>query len=796
MAKYLELLSQINEFIILLNMVLEQLFQSVDLWRTVMYSLLVLIIQVATIYIRLYKFNLLQKFDLMSTTIILVIYWINTVNSTFTYIIISLVLSKLIKQQMTQYQIICLYIGSGILSQFDKSGFQREQARLPMMIGSFAFLIFINYYQDRQVIKKIVTKSTLPNNITQIEFLSNKYSWLVSDQAYILNQSLEIEYQFGTQSIPYFKNMRFSQRLSEVFIDEVGKERYLRDHCSDLIEMHNQNKLKQKFFYFHNFQINVFVVIEDTQDNLYLIVLIKSRKDENSQSLYQVCQSISRELSNSLNNIIMLSTVYMQSDNVTQVQKTTYIEPMLSNVQQLLLKTNNLKDYHNIISNNFQIQISKFDIVEEILEIVEYFAFSIQQKGIKLVLNFMVLDAVLETDKNRVKQIFYQLLSNAVRFTQGGIITIEIKRESLSQIVIIVEDQGIGMQVEEVKRLEQLLNGQLLLKVSDNQIKFGLGLFISNSISLKLYQRQIEFQSSYQKGSRFCFYIINQKQTIFSQSQNHKTNRIKFFSNNTYRDNLFEISQTMKSTTQKTATRNSHSKYLSSRLKQTILSFKTMNSNHRFSQNDQNDSAFLNISDEESLDLQLPQLHPHQSVQQIDFQLRHQCCKKALIVDDDYFNIFALQKLIQILGLESDYSFNGLEALHKIKNKERCESCDQASYQLIFLELYMPILDGIQTVIEIKNLQKNKKISENYCILSSAYGDLQTKQQAFESGIDYFLTKPVEIFILKELIQRFLDTIIWVVSLSFLPNYIFDKKKVNNQIINGPKSRKQNMYTE
>ena len=47
---------------------------------------------------------------------------------------------------------------------------------------------------------------------------------------------------------------------------------------------------------------------------------------------------------------------------------------------------------------------------------------------------------MVETDKNRVKQIFYQLLSNAVRFTYEGIVTIIIKKESQSTIVVIVED--------------------------------------------------------------------------------------------------------------------------------------------------------------------------------------------------------------------------------------------------------------------------------------------------------------------------------------------------------------------
>ena len=52
------------------------------------------------------------------------------------------------------------------------------------------------------------------------------------------------------------------------------------------------------------------------------------------------------------------------------------------------------------------------------------------------------------------------------------------------------------------------------------------------------------------------------------------------------------------------------------------------------------------------------------------------CCLKILIVDEDYHNIFALQKIISTFGFPSDYAFNGLEALEKIKTKQRCEVCE------------------------------------------------------------------------------------------------------------------------
>lgn len=46
------------------------------------------------------------------------------------------------------------------------------------------------------------------------------------------------------------------------------------------------------------------------------------------------------------------------------------------------------------------------------------------------------------------------------------------------------------------------------------------------------------------------------------------------------------------------------------------------------------------------------------------------CCAKVLIVDDEYFNIYALMRMIQTIGSESDYTFNGQEAIEKIMSKQ------------------------------------------------------------------------------------------------------------------------------
>lgn len=64
----------------------------------------------------------------------------------------------------------------------------------------------------------------------------------------------------------------------------------------------------------------------------------------------------------------------------------------------------------------------------------------------------------------------------------------------------------------------------------------------------------------------------------------------------------------------------------------------------------------------------------------------------------------------------------------------------------------MPILDGYETVREIKTLIKNRIIRRAWCVANTGFTDLDTKMQSIKSGMDYFLTKPLDAKNLHELI--------------------------------------------
>ena len=66
----------------------------------------------------------------------------------------------------------------------------------------------------------------------------------------------------------------------------------------------------------------------------------------------------------------------------------------------------------------------------------------------------------------------------------------------------------------------------------------------------------------------------------------------------------------------------------------------------------------------------------------------------------------------------------------------------------------MPIKDGIQTVKEIKQIVSTKNLEHICCAANSAFSDIETKQRAYEAGMDFYLTKPLNLPILKQLINN------------------------------------------
>lgn len=133
-------------------------------------------------------------------------------------------------------------------------------------------------------------------------------------------------------------------------------------------------------------------------------------------------------------------------------------------------------------------------------------------------------------------------------------------------------------------------------------------------------------------------------------------------------------------------------------------------------------------------------------------------CNDILLVDDELFNISSMKFLLKKKKLKADTAMNGRESIDRINEKLRiqCSECNQVEYKLIFMDIMMPELDGIEASKLIQEMVEKKSLSENVKILILTAHDTEIirKRAAGIKIIKEFISKPVKKSIVDELLNK------------------------------------------
>ena len=134
-------------------------------------------------------------------------------------------------------------------------------------------------------------------------------------------------------------------------------------------------------------------------------------------------------------------------------------------------------------------------------------------------------------------------------------------------------------------------------------------------------------------------------------------------------------------------------------------------------------------------------------------------CLDILIVDDEEFNVMASQKMIKNLGYETDKAYNGQECIDLIKEKQKLNcKCNKNYYKIIFLDIVMPVLDGIKAAKKIQEMIDNKEINENTQIVfvSGNIDGNDLKNSLLQINcVKECLQKPVKIDRYQKIIEKY-----------------------------------------
>ena len=125
---------------------------------------------------------------------------------------------------------------------------------------------------------------------------------------------------------------------------------------------------------------------------------------------------------------------------------------------------------------------------------------------------------------------------------------------------------------------------------------------------------------------------------------------------------------------------------------------------------------------------------------------------KFLIVDDDLTNRKLLHTMLEDVG-HCDIAVNGKEAVeyYQLSLKEK------TFYDVIFLDIKMPVMDGHETLKRVRQIEEEKGIyigSGVKVVMVTALGDKQNILSAFHEGCEYYLVKPFQQKKLFELLEE------------------------------------------
>jgi len=165
---------------------------------------------------------------------------------------------------------------------------------------------------------------------------------------------------------------------------------------------------------------------------------------------------ISHELRTPINGII--GTTNLISDTKLDDEQKLYVNTIKKSSDVLLTLINNILDISKIESGKMTTELINFDISTLLKDINDCFGFIAQQKKLTLSIDSLIkTDFHLKGDMHKIKQIIFNLISNALKFTSKGEIKVKARileeDDTYCKISIAVQDQGIGIAPENLGKL-------------------------------------------------------------------------------------------------------------------------------------------------------------------------------------------------------------------------------------------------------------------------------------------------------------------------------------------------------
>jgi signal transduction histidine kinase len=208
---------------------------------------------------------------------------------------------------------------------------------------------------------------------------------------------------------------------------------------------------------------------------------------------------VSHDVKTPLNSIVGF-TGLLEESGLTEAQQ-EYVNAIKSSGDHLLKLINDILDFTRIEHNAVEINVDKVSIHSMLYECIYNFKPQAETKGIELVLDINDdVPEIIETDPLRIKQVIFNLMGNALKFTSEGKVKLSAEYQD-SVLYIAVSDTGIGIEKNAQKNLFSPFT-QADATVVQNYGGTGLGLAISKELA-RLLGGDLTLESELGVGTTF-----------------------------------------------------------------------------------------------------------------------------------------------------------------------------------------------------------------------------------------------------------------------------------------------------